>query len=117
VTSLADVALVVRAYRFTYASEAQLQAGIAAALEKHGHAVQREFTLAGGAGRIDLLVDSAVGVEVKVAGTADAVARQVARYLESDEIPGGVVLVTAKVGHLAISHPRLEVVTLAGAGL
>lgn len=108
---LAAVAAVVRGYRFTYATERDLQDGIAEALERAGMKAEREAPLDGGRGRVDLLVGS-VGVEVKIAGGRSEVAGQVTRYLAALD---GLVLVTGRATHAALSHPRLEVVLLGGA--
>lgn len=115
-TTAVSVASVLRGYRFNYGTEMQLHEGIQYALEGAGHMVEREVVLLGGLGRIDMLVDEVVGVEVKISGGPAGVARQLARYLKSDLLVG-VVLVTGRVAHLAITDPRLEVVSLAGGGL
>lgn len=115
--TLSAVAAVVRGYRFTYATEKQLQDGIETALRGAGWEPGREVTIAGpgkaNAGRIDLLVER-IGVEVKIQGGANAVAHQVQRYLQSPDLDG-VVLVTGKVAHLTLSHPRLVIVSLVAA--
>lgn len=111
-TDLSDVAQVVRGYRFVYASEEELQRGIAGALEREGYTVEYEAHL-NARDRIDLLIGR-VGVEVKIAGSAAEVARQVDRYLASDLIDG-LVLVTGRARHTLLdAHPRVEVVTLLG---
>jgi hypothetical protein len=87
-------------HRFRYASEHELHHGIAAALRSAGLTPKGEVRLSGG--RIDFLVDR-VGVEVKLAGSAETVARQLARYVpDVDEL----VLVTTKSTHRRIP-PRL----------
>jgi hypothetical protein len=113
------VADTIRSCRFRYASEDQLQQGLEEALLAHGFAVEREVRL-DGRNRIDLMVDRAIGVEVKVAGTAEQLRRQAARYVRFDEVEG-LVIVTSRVRHLAASlrlnGKPIEVVCLAGAGL
>lgn len=113
----AEIAAAIRRRRFVYATEDRLQEGIAAALAEDGCDVAREARIAGG--RIDLLVGR-VGVEVKVAGAAGDVARQLRRYLEGGDVDE-LVLVTSRVRHLrlpeAIAGRPVHVVTLAGAGL
>lgn len=115
--TLDAVAAVVRGYRFTYATEAQLHDGIEAALRGAGWDPAREVRIAGAvkasAGRIDLVVGR-IGVEVKIQGGVNDVAHQLQRYLESPDLDG-VVLVTGKVGHLGLAHPRLFVVSLTSA--
>jgi hypothetical protein len=106
-----------RRHRFNYSNEDQLQQGIAAALTAAGFDVEREVRL-DGRSRIDLLVGR-VGIEVKVAGTPDAVERQLARYASSDRIDG-LMLVTSRPRHLipqTINGKPVETVQLAAAGL
>ena len=117
-TTVSEVAKVIAGCRFTYANEAQLHDGIAAALASRGIATEREVRLAGG--RIDLMAGR-VGVEVKVGGLTVEVGRQILRYLACDELDG-LVLVTSRVRHLKLTQPAgvstpLLVVALAGAGL
>jgi hypothetical protein len=111
----AAVAALVRAHRFAYHDEATLQAGLAACLAAAGLPVRREVDL-GRLGRIDLLV-ARVGIEVKVAGSLDAVGRQVRRYLLHPDVDE-VVLVSTLARHVALPlDSRLVVVTLAAGGL
>lgn len=113
--TLERVAHAIRAHRFFYTDEDDLQAGIAGALESRGYTVRREVPL-DRHNRIDIVVDS-IGVEVKVAGSTSDVERQVARYL-SFPVLSGLVLVTSRVVHLHVRpDPRLTIVTLAKAGL
>jgi hypothetical protein len=92
---IADIA----AARFRWATEDDLQRGLAEALAAKGHVVEREIRL-NARDRIDLLVDR-VGIEVKTAGATRDVERQLLRYLESDLIDE-LVLVTAKAMHRRI---------------
>lgn len=111
----ADIAALLREFRFNYTTEDQLQAGIAAALESKGLAVEREARIGVGS-RIDMLV-SRVGIEVKMHGSPADVQRQVTRYLRADEIDG-LVLVTSRVRHLKVVGAKpVHVVTLVGQGL
>lgn len=118
-----QVANVVSAHRFRYASEARLQEGLAVALTQAGYNVRREVRL-DARSRVDLIVEphrrlERVGVEVKVAGSRASVLRQVTRYLQSDEIDA-LVLVTSRVRHTfapIVAGKPLVVVQLAGAGL
>ena len=91
-----EVVAMLRASRFNFTSEDELQRGIAMLLEREKVAFEREVVL-GPHDRIDFLV-SDVGVEVKVDGTFNEVVRQVQRYLEYDRI-GTVVLVTTRNKH------------------
>jgi hypothetical protein len=114
-----EVALVLRAlrgYRYTYADEIALQAGLAEALAAESLNAEREVRLTP-RDRIDLLVGR-VGIEVKVAGTADGVLRQLSRYACSDRI-GALVLVTTRATHLGmpmfVGGKTLDVVYQGGA--
>ncbi|MFD2082870.1 hypothetical protein SAMN05421678_11839 [Actinopolymorpha cephalotaxi] len=86
-------------FRFTWPNEAQLQEGIAAALASRGVPAEREVRLSG-RDRIDLAVGN-VGIEVKVAGNAANVRRQLTRYAASDQLEE-LVLVTTKAAHRGI---------------
>lgn len=97
-----ELALVLRAlrrYRYTYADETALQAGLAEALSLESLNAEREVRLSP-RDRIDLLVGR-VGIEVKVAGTVDGVLRQLNRYAGSDRV-GALVLVTTRATHLGM---------------
>lgn len=108
--SLAAVAAAVRGYRFVYAMEEQLHDGIAGVLERAGYEVEREVRLSSRS-RVDFLIGR-IGVEVKIAGSASEVARQIDRYLTSPMLDG-VVLVTARARHEVLeAHPCIEVVSL-----
>lgn len=92
------------AHRFTHSDEAELQAGIAQALEGDGLAFQREVVIAPG-DRIDFLVEGGVGIEVKVAGTAAAARRQLLRYA-ADDVITALVLVTSRSQVAALEWPE-----------
>lgn len=112
--SLATVADAIRSFDFRYGDEDQLQQGLAAALESEGFDVKREVRLSA-RDRIDLVVGR-VGIEVKVAGAASSVARQLARYAQHDL--EGLVLVTNKLRHQPPDLPMpVEIVCLTGASL
>ncbi len=112
------VAATLRGYRFSYASEADLQSAIADVLtDAFPHTtVTREVRLPAGLGRVDVLIGRVV-VEVKVAGTGDSLGRQVRRYASSDQVDG-VVIVTNRVRHArvpeAVGGKPVVVVGLAG---
>jgi hypothetical protein len=110
----AVVAAVIRSHRFGYATEAELQQGLYDALTAAGLPVRREVTIAPGC-RVDHLVGR-VAVEVKVHGTAAEADRQLRRYLATGKVDG-IVLVTNRVGHLALQSAQVEVVGLARHGL
>jgi hypothetical protein len=116
--TLEHVAESVRRRRFRFVDEAQLQTGLAQALEADGFAVEREVRL-GARDRLDLLVDG-VAIEVKVAGGAVDVARQLARYARHDRVEA-LLLVTSRVRHVQVPRELggkpLEIVALAGTAL
>jgi len=91
---------VIRAGRFLWSNEAELQAALAEVLTGAGYPVEREVRL-GDRDRIDLLVGR-VGIEVKVAGWWRDVERQLNRYRESDGLDA-LILVTARAQHLRIA--------------
>jgi hypothetical protein len=111
-----DVARLLRSRRFTFIGEAELQGAIATLLGQEGIVFERERQL-GAAGRIDFyLPDTALGIEVKVEGSPSAVARQLMRYAEHDEIRQ-ILLVTsrARAGSLIrhrLNGKRVDVLTL-----
>jgi hypothetical protein len=105
-------------HRFRYQDEDELQRGLAAVLAREGFEVEREVRL-NRRDRIDLIVGR-VGVEVKVAGEASSLLRQVTRYVGSDRVDA-VLVVTNRVRHLRlppkINEKPVAVVALAAAGL
>lgn len=102
-------------YRYTFATERELQDEIEEVLERGKVEFTREHRL-DGASRPDFLVDR-VAVEVKVKGDPRSVARQVRRYLAHADVDE-VVLVTAISRHALIRVPgRVYVVSLALQGL
>lgn len=112
---VAEIVQAVRAYRFHYSNEKELQEAVAKALLAAGIPFEREKILPEDFGTIDFLVDGRIGVEIKIKGSPSAVARQLLRYLKCREI-SELVLVTgrAKLGNLPgeILGKKLTVVTL-----
>lgn len=88
--------------RFTYTNEVALHADLARVLDAHGLEHHREVTLGPGVGRIDFMVDR-VGIEVKVAGRAADVTRQLARYASSPSVDA-LVLVTTVARHRGVPN-------------
>jgi hypothetical protein len=86
-------------HRFVWASERDLQAGVASALEFWGLTVEREVRV-DARSRLDLRVDR-VGIEVKVKGSWRDVLRQLERYALLDSVDA-LVLVTACPSHARI---------------
>lgn len=96
-TSPEQLVELLKGARLQFVSESDLQAAIADALDAAGIAYEREVRLRA-ADRIDFLVGN-VGVEVKVAGTDLAAARQMQRYAASPSVEA-LVLATTKPAHL-----------------
>jgi hypothetical protein len=93
-----DRANMLRTYRLRFGTEAHLQRDVRAVLEAAGLAYAAEYPLSK-ADRIDFFLESCrLGIECKVDGSPGDVARQLARYADSDEIVG-LVLVTRRHNH------------------
>lgn len=95
------VADVLRGHRYLYRNEAELSDALADALVAAGLPARREARL-GDRDRIDLLVGN-VGVEVKVAGSLEALTRQIQRYAHAPEITE-LVVVTDRAALRAVPH-------------
>lgn len=93
---------VLRANAFTFGNEAELQAGIATALQSGGVAFDREVVLGVG-DRIDFVVGS-IGVEVKLKASTNAVIRQLHRYAQVEAL-SSLLLVTSSL-RLASAVPH-----------
>lgn len=92
---LTEVRRTLTASRLARSSETELQESIEAALAREGFAsVQREVELSP-TDRIDFLLDSGVGLEVKMAGSLASVTRQLSRYARSPRV-NVLVLVTTR---------------------
>lgn len=81
-----------------------MQSDIAFALTTEEVPFEREVAF-GPRDRIDFLVGT-VGVECKVAGSANQVMRQLSRYAESDRITE-LVLVTSKASHRQLNNSEM----------
>jgi hypothetical protein len=108
------VAATLRGYRFRFSSERDLQDGIGRALAAAGYVFEREVRLA--PGDIVDFVASDVGIEVKIAGSPQAIARQLMRYAGAPRV-GALVLVTRSLQHAhrfpaELAGKPLRVVTL-----
>lgn len=108
---------------FSFASELDLQDGIAQLLNGNGITFVREVDL-GTAGRIDFTVPigfgAHLGIEVKTQGSMASVTRQMHRYACCDRI-AGLLLVTTRMRHDQlpgfINDKPLRVVHLIGSAL
>lgn len=109
---------VLRASRFRYTNEDGLQFAIAVALTNGRIPFEREVRLEH-ASRIDFLAGD-VGIEVKVAGSAANVRRQIDRYCRNDRI-AALILLTDRVRHLTVpdrsNGKPVHVVSIAKQGL
>lgn len=94
--SAGQVVAAIRASAYTHINEKEWQAALAEALQGSGLPAEREVPLPG-AGAIDLM-SGRIGIEVKVAGTAAQVERQLRRYAHSERVDE-LVLVTNRVRH------------------
>lgn len=88
---IALVSTALRSFSFSWANEADLQRGIALALDRRGIAYQREHEL-GDAGRVDFFL-AGLALEVKAQGSRFAVIRQLHRYAEHTDVDA-ILLVT-----------------------
>jgi hypothetical protein len=90
------LAAVIRAARFIFADETELQDKLAVTLTQFRR-VQREVILSP-RNRIDFVVDDDIGVEVKVNGSTIAVLRQLQRYARTGRVQA-LILVTTCIRH------------------
>jgi hypothetical protein len=77
-------------------NELDLSQAVADCLRERGVAFEREVRL-NDADRIDYLVGR-VGVELKLHGSVSAIARQLSRYAQSDQVDA-LILVTTRMSH------------------
>lgn len=84
---LSNLAETLSRFRFRFAGEADLQAGIERALLAKGLPHQREKTLSPSE-RPDFLLDDGLAIEVKVDGSLALALRQVARYAGHEAVQG-----------------------------
>jgi len=90
---VADLAQLLGRHRYRFSNERDLQDGLQQVLESNAIEHHREYRLTSH-DIVDFLVGD-VGIEVKVSGSPVQVYRQLARYAESEEI-AGLILVTAR---------------------
>lgn len=95
IVTVDEIRRVLRAVKYTYSTEKELQDGIARVLGAAGVAVDREYKLADDLGVIDFRVGR-IGIEIKTKGSPTQVARQLIRYCKSDELDE-IILVTGRV--------------------
>lgn len=104
----------IKAHKFTYMTEKELQDGIAEVLGKHQIPFEREKKI-GEKEIIDFLVAGYIGLEVKTKGSPSDVARQLLAYAGCEGVRE-LVLVTgrARLGRLPeqLLGKRIHIVTL-----
>jgi len=90
---IVELSNLIKRHDFNFATEAELQDGIAAILPEDA---EREVQL-GPKDRIDFLVDG-IGIEVKIGGSSSEVFRQLFRYAKHDQVKS-LLLVTTRSSH------------------
>jgi hypothetical protein len=110
---------VIGSFRYSFASERDLQDGIAQVLFQRGIRFDREVRLSD-KDRPDFMVDG-IAVEVKVEGSPTEIQRQLSRYADS-KLVTGLLLVSRKMQHAhkfpaSIGGKPLVVVTLEASAL
>lgn len=103
-----------KAYRFNYQNEKELQEGVEGALAANKIPFEREKIL-DQYGTIDFLVDGRIGIEIKTKGSPSAVARQLVRYFKCEKVSELILLTgRSRLGALPplILGKKLTVVTL-----
>lgn len=89
-----------RKWRYRAFDEASLQRAIADVFAADGIPFDREVAIGDG-DIIDFVADESIGVEVKMKGPLNAVARQLHRYAQSARV-SRLILVTTRRRHLAL---------------
>ena len=93
-------------YRIDSTTEASFQAGVERVLRAEGITFEREVRL-NDRDRIDFLLESGIGLELKTQGGENAVHRQLLRYAESDLI-AELVLCTTRSVHKLLPRTVLD---------
>jgi hypothetical protein len=108
-----ELATIIRAHRFRFATEAQLQQAIAKLLTDSGIEHEAEVRLTP-ASRIDFMVGE-IGIEIKVGHPLGSVVKQLHRYAQIERLKE-LLLITNRCRHSlipeTINGKRLEVVFL-----
>jgi len=95
----ADLRTILAGYRFRFSTEEQLHAGMEDVMAREGLRWEHERHLS--TGRIDFLVESGIGIEVKVDGSRAALLRQISRYLLQSEVRE-LLVITTRASHSEI---------------
>lgn len=86
-----------RAHRYRFSNEKELQDGLEQVLEKAGVRFEREARIAPG-DVPDFMLEDGLAIEVKVDGSISAVTRQLHRYAQHPRV-NAVLLVTSRLAH------------------
>lgn len=101
-------------HRYRFQNEDELQMGLVEVFTKASLPFQREVVISPG-DRIDFLLESDIGIEVKVRGSLSSLTAQLFRYAQSDKI-SALILVTSRTFHLnfpgQLNHKPLRVAYL-----
>jgi hypothetical protein len=92
------IAALIRSQRFAYTNEIELHGGLAEVLAGQGLSLRREVYLTAH-DRVDLLValpGRTLGIEVKIAGAAGNVRRQLGRYAANDQVDELMLITTVR---------------------
>lgn len=85
------IAEVVRAHRFRFNSEIELQRSIGDLLRSRGFDLTAEARLSA-TSRPDFLTGAGIAIEIKIKGSRNALLRQIQRYMQHGEVQGVIVL-------------------------
>jgi hypothetical protein len=102
-STVGDVVGAITSWEYQPVDEYDLQCGVAAAMTAARIPFTAEHRL-GPRDRLDFLVDGHIAVELKVAGTAAQLERQVRRYA-ADARVDAVIVVTTRSRHAAAADP------------
>lgn len=109
-----QVVAAIKAHKFTYSTEKQLQDGLAQVFGERNIPFEREKKI-GEKEQIDFLIVGGIGLEVKTKGSPSEVARQLLAYAGCEGVKE-LILVTgrARLGHLPeeLLGKKITVVTL-----
>ncbi len=95
--SLDDVTSILDSLPMLMGNERQMQQAVARALIQAGIQFEPEAILSP-KDRIDFLLSGGIGIEVKNAGSYSAVALQLLRYLDCDQVES-LILLTSRASH------------------
>lgn len=106
VCSVEAISALLRGYRFTFSTEAELQAGIERVLRQAGIEFRREAAISR-EDRPDFMIAGGVAIECKTNGGLSALTRQIHRYAQIAEVTG-ILVVTTRMQHRALATDSLN---------